>query len=144
MKQLLLELYQVFGNILESLNSSPLQTGVKLSDLLKRSELNYYNIKNLDLSREELPDAVVEEAEIEIKYEGYIKLQLEQINEFKKMENKKLSVDINYENINGLSLEARQKLNKQKPLSVGQASRISGVSPADISVLLIYLSQNSL
>ena len=132
------------NNILESLNSSPLQTGVKLSDLLKRSELNYYNIKNLDLSREELPDAVVEEAEIEIKYEGYIKLQLEQINEFKKMENKKLSVDINYENINGLSLEARQKLNKQKPLSVGQASRISGVSPADISVLLIYLSQNNL
>ena len=132
------------NNILESLNSSPLQTGVKLSDLLKRSELNYYNIKNLDLSREKLPDAVVEEAEIEIKYEGYIKLQLEQINEFKKMENKKLSVDINYENINGLSLEARQKLNKQKPLSVGQASRISGVSPADISVLLIYLSQNNL
>ena len=132
------------NNILKSLNSSPLQTGVKLSDLLKRSELNYYNIKNLDLSREELPDAVVEEAEIEIKYEGYIKLQLEQINEFKKMENKKLSVDINYENINGLSLEARQKLNKQKPLSVGQASRISGVSPADISVLLIYLSQNNL
>ena len=132
------------NNILESLNSSPLQTGVKLSDLLKRSELNYYNIKNLDLSREELPDAVVEEAEIEIKYEGYIKLQLEQINEFKKMENKKISVDINYENINGLSLEARQKLNKQKPLSVGQASRISGVSPADISVLLIYLSQNNL
>ena len=97
-----------------------------------------------DLSRKDLPDAVVEEAEIEIKYEGYIKLQLEQINEFKKMENKKLSVDINYENINGLSLEARQKLNKQKPLSVGQASRISGVSPADISVLLIYLSQNNL
>lgn len=72
------------NNILKSLNSSPLQTGVKLSDLLKRSELNYYNIKDLDLSREELPDAVVEEAEIEIKYEGYIKLQLEQINEFKK------------------------------------------------------------
>ena len=78
------------------------------------------------------------------KVEGYIKLQLDQIEEFKKMENKKLNVDIDYENIKGLSLEARQKLNKQKPLSVGQASRISGVSPADISVLLIYLSQNKL
>ena len=87
-------------------------------------------------------NSVKEEAEIEIKYEGYIKLQLEQIEEFKKLENKKLSENIDYENIKGLSLEARQKLNKQKPLSVGQASRISGVSPADISVLLIYLSQN--
>ena len=132
------------NNCLEKLNSSKLQTGVKLSDLLKRSELNYFNTKEIDKGRKILPDSVVEEAEIEIKYEGYIKLQLEQIEEFKKMENKKLSEEINYEDIKGLSLEARQKLNKQKPLSVGQASRISGVSPADISVLLIYLSQNKL
>lgn len=129
---------------LEELGSSKLQTGVKLSDLLKRSELNYINTKEIDKDRKLLPDSVVEEVEIEIKYEGYIKLQLEQIEEFKKIENKKLSDKINYEEIKGLSLEARQKLNKQKPLSVGQASRISGVSPADISVLLIYLSQNKL
>ncbi len=132
------------NSILESLNSSKLQTGVKLSDLIKRSELNYSNLKEIDENRPDLPDSVVEEAEIEIKYEGYIKLQLEQIEEFKKLEEKKLSVDIDYESIKGLSLEARQKLNKQKPLSVGQASRISGVSPADISVLLIYLSQNNI
>ena len=132
------------NNYLEKIGSSKLQTGVKLSDLLKRSELNYINTKEIDKDRKILPDSVVEEVEIEIKYEGYIKLQLEQIEEFKKIENKKLSDKINYEEIKGLSLEARQKLNKQKPLSVGQASRISGVSPADISVLLIYLSQNKL
>ena len=132
------------NNYLEKIGSSKLQTGVKLSDLLKRSELNYINTKEIDKDRKLLPDSVVEEVEIEIKYEGYIKLQLEQIEEFKKIENKKLSDKINYEEIKGLSLEARQKLNKQKPLSVGQASRISGVSPADISVLLIYLSQNKL
>ncbi len=132
------------NSILESLNSSKLETGVKLSDLIKRSELNYSNLKEIDENRPNLPDSVVEETEIEIKYEGYIKLQLEQIEEFKRLEEKKLSMDIDYESIKGLSLEARQKLNKQKPLSVGQASRISGVSPADISVLLIYLSQNSI
>lgn len=132
------------NNELLNLNSSKIQTGVKLSDLLKRSELNYNNLCSLDKERVALPDSITEEAEIKIKYEGYIKLQLEQINDFKKMENKKLNSDIDYENIKGLSLEARQKLNKQKPTSVGQASRISGVSPADISVLLIYLSQNKL
>ena len=130
------------NNILEELNSSKISTGIRLSELLKRSELNYENIAPLDLKREELPDSVKEEAEIQIKYEGYIKLQLEQIDEFKKLENKKLSPEIDYDKINGLCLEARQKLNKQKPLSIGQASRISGVSPADISVLMIYLSQN--
>ena len=115
---------------------------IKLSELLKRSELNYENLSSIDTDRPNLPDSVIEEAEIEIKYEGYIKLQLEQIEEFKKLENKKLDEDIDYEKILGLSLEARQKLNKMKPTSVGQASRISGVSPADISVLLIYLNQN--
>lgn len=130
------------NQLLEQWGSSPLKVTVKVSDLLKRSELNYEKLKEIDVNRPILPDSVVEEAEIEIKYEGYIKLQLEQIEEFKKMESKKLDSKIDYEQIKGLSLEARQKLNKQKPLSVGQASRISGVSPADISVLLIYLSQN--
>ena len=130
------------NKVLESLGSSPISTGIKLSELLKRSELNYENLSSIDTDRPNLPDSVIEEAEIEIKYEGYIKLQLEQIEEFKKLENKKLDEDIDYEKILGLSLEARQKLNKMKPTSVGQASRISGVSPADISVLLIYLSQN--
>ena len=130
------------NEILVKLGSSPLIYGVKLSELLKRSELNYENLKPLDIERKELPDSVKQEAEIQIKYEGYIKLQQEQIDEFKKLEDKKLSQDIDYEHIKGLCLEARQKLNKQKPASVGQASRISGVSPADISVLLIYLSQN--
>ena len=130
------------NQLLEQWGSSPLKVTVKVSDLLKRSELNYVKLKEIDVNRPILPDSVVEEAEIEIKYEGYIKLQLEQIEEFKKMESKKLDSKIDYEQIKGLSLEARQKLNKQKPLSVGQASRISGVSPADISVLLIYLSQN--
>ena len=113
-----------------------------MSELLKRSELNYENLTSIDIDRPKLLDSIYEEAQIEIKYEGYIKMQLEQIDEFKKLENKKLSEEIDYEQIKGLSLEARQKLNKQKPLSVGQASRISGVSPADISVLLIFLSQN--
>ena len=102
------------NNILEELNSSKISTGIRLSELLKRSELNYENIAPLDLKREELPDSVKEEAEIQIKYEGYIKLQLEQIDEFKKLENKKLSPEIDYDKINGLCLEARQKLNKQK------------------------------
>lgn len=132
------------NKVLESLGSSPISTGIKLSELLKRSELNYENLAKIDTNRKKLPDAVIEEAEIEIKYEGYIKLQLEQIEEFKKLENKKLTTDIDYEQIKGLSLEARQKLNKQKPLSVGQASRISGVSPADISVLMIFLNQRGM
>ena len=130
------------NEILKAHESSPLTTGCKLADLIKRSELNYEILAPIDKRRKELPKSVVEEAEIQIKYEGYIKLQQEQIDEFKQLENKKLSLDIDYNEIKGLCLEARQKLNKQKPLSVGQASRISGVSPADISVLLIYLSQN--
>ena len=129
------------NKVLEKLGSSKLEVGVKLSDLLKRTELNYDNTKLLDKNRIELPLSVQEQVEIQIKYEGYIKLQLEQINAFKKLEVKKLSTDIDYEQIKGLSLEARQKLNKQKPTSIGQASRISGVSPSDISVLLIYINQ---
>ena len=113
-----------------------------MADLLKRTELKYKNICEIDeespvLSREE-----ENEVEIQVKYEGYLKLEEQQVERFKKLEEKKLSEDIDYSQILGLRLEARQKLNKIKPESVGQASRISGVSPADISVLLIYLEQN--
>ena len=111
--------------------------------MLKRTELTYENLKPIDLNRPDLSKAVKEQVEIQIKYEGYIKLQQEQIDRFKKLEEKKLDVQIDYEKIKGLSLEARQKLNRQKPTSVGQASRISGVSPADISVLLIYIASDS-
>ena len=126
---------------LEGLGTSKLEVGVKLADLLKRPELNYFNTDIIDSNRPKLPLSVQEQVGIQIKYEGYIKLQLEQIKGFKKLESKKLKADIDYEKIKGLSLEARQKLNKQKPSSIGQASRISGVSPSDISVLLIYLNQ---
>ena len=129
------------NEVLKSLGSSEITTGVKLSDLLKRSELNYENLKEIDTKRVELPESVKEETEIEIKYEGYIKLQLQQVENFKKLEKKLLPEDINYEDIKGLRIEARQKLNKIRPTSIGQASRISGVSPADISVLLIFMEQ---
>ena len=129
------------NKFLEEYQSSPLTTGAKLAELLRRTELKYEDLKQIDKKREELPKDVKEEVEIEIKYEGYIKLQQQQVEKFKKLERKLLPQEINYEEIKGLRLEARQKLNKIKPNSVGQASRISGVSPADISVLLIYLEQ---
>ncbi len=120
-------------------NSSEISTGVKLADLVKRSELTYEILSKIDEDRPILEEQVQKEVGIELKYEGYIKLQAEQVEKFKKLEEKKLPQNINYEDIKGLRLEARQKLNKIRPNSVGQASRISGVSPADISVLLIYL-----
>ena len=122
-------------------NSSELRTGVKLAELLKRTELSYEILKEIDEERPKLSKQEKEEVEIQIKYEGYIKLQDAQVEKFKKLEEKRLNEDIDYSNLKGLSLEARQKLNKIKPASIGQASRISGVSPADISVLLIYLEQ---
>ncbi len=122
--------------------SSPLTTGVKLAELLRRTELDYEKLKSIDENRKELAEEVKKEVEIEIKYKGYIKLQQQQVEKFKKLERKLLPQDIDYSKIKGLRLEARQKLNKIKPNSVGQASRISGVSPADISVLLIYLEQH--
>lgn len=121
--------------------SSEISNGVKLSDLLKRTELTYENMSEIDDERPELPRDVAQEVEIQVKYEGYIKLQEEQVEKFKKLEKKLLPEDICYNNIKGLRIEARQKLDKIKPTSVGQASRISGVSPADVSVLLIYLEQ---
>ena len=127
------------NKLLESYGSSSITTGVKLADLIKRSELTYEALAPIDEDRPILDEQVQKEVGIELKYEGYIKLQAEQVEKFKKLEEKKLPQDINYEDIKGLRLEARQKLNKIRPNSVGQASRISGVSPADISVLLIYL-----
>ena len=104
--------------------------------------MNYQILKEIDDNRPELPEQVAQEVGIEIKYEGYIKLQQQQVEKFKKLEQKLLPKEIDYSEIKGLRLEARQKLNKIKPTSVGQASRISGVSPADISVLLIYMETN--
>ena len=120
-------------------NTSILTNGSKMSELLKRTEIKYEDLKEIDKERPELDLAEKEEVEIQIKYEGYLKMEEEQVEKFKKMENKRLDEKIDYSTINGLSLEARQKLNKVKPTSVGQASRISGVSPSDINVLLIYL-----
>jgi tRNA uridine 5-carboxymethylaminomethyl modification enzyme len=127
------------NEILESLGTNKISTGVKLSDLIKRPQVKYEDLKELDLERPELPFEVKNEVEIQVKYEGYIKLEEGQVERFKKMEDKKLPADTDYSTIDGLRLEARQKLNKVKPTSVGQASRISGVSPADVTVLLIYL-----
>ncbi len=123
-------------------NSSELKNGIKLVELLKRTELNYEDLAKIDLERPELSSQEKEEVEIEVKYEGYIKLQMSQVEKFKKLENKLLPDNIDYLNLKGISLEARQKLDKFKPNSIGQASRISGISPADISVLLIYLEQS--
>ena len=129
------------NEMLTKYNSSNIKAGVKLAELLKRTEIKYDYLKDIDENMPELTKQEREEVEIQVKYEGYIKLEEEQVAKFKKLEQKKLPKDINYEDIKGLRLEARQKLNNIKPESVGQASRISGVSPADISVLLIYLEQ---
>ena len=109
--------------------------------MLKRTELTYESLNEIDENRPEIDEDVGNEVEIQIKYEGYIRLQEDQVKKFEKLERKVLTDDIDYAKIEGLRLEARQKLNKIKPTSIGQASRISGVSPADISVLLIFLEQ---
>ena len=129
------------NKFLEEHNSSKISNGIKLAELLRRTELTYEDLKEIDEDRPGLSEQVKEEVEIQIKYEGYIKLQNAQVEKAKKLENKLLPDDINYEAIGGIRLEARQKLSKLRPRSVGQASRISGVSPADISVILIYLEQ---
>ena len=127
------------NKFLEEHGTTRLQTGSKMSELLKRTELTYKDLEEIDENRPELDLAVKEEVEIQVKYEGYIKMEEEQVEKFKKMENKKIPEGIDYSSIKGLRIEARQKLDKIKPKSIGQASRISGVSPADINVLLIYL-----
>ena len=125
--------------LLESYNSTPLKSGVKLSELIRRPELDYFKLAPIDLQRQDLTDDIAEEVNIQIKYDGYIKLQLVQVKQFEKLENRKIPSDIDYNNVKGLRIEARQKLDKIRPSSVGMASRISGVSPADMNVLLIYL-----
>ena len=132
---------QETNELLQKYRTNPISNGTKMADLLKRTELNYEKLKPLDIGRPNLSKQEAQEVEIQVKYEGYIKMQEEQVEKFKKLEEKVLSENIDYNELKGLSLEARQKLNKFKPTSVGQASRISGVSPADISVLLIYLEQ---
>ena len=127
------------NQFLKKMGTSEITTGSKLSELLKRAEITYASLGAIDKDRKDLPEQVKEQVEIQIKYEGYIKMQEAQVEKFKKMERKLLPEDLDYNNIKGISLEARQKLNKHKPHSIGQASRISGVSPADISVLLVYL-----
>jgi len=127
------------NEFLEKNNSSKTTTGVWLSDLLKRTELNYFKTAEIDKNRPELPYQVQKEVEIQVKYEGYIKMEEAQVEKFKSLEDKKIPENVDFSEIEGLRLEARQKLNRVKPTSVGQASRISGVSPADVSVLLIYL-----
>lgn len=128
--------------ILEENGSTLLQSGTTMAELIKRPELSYDKLKMADKGRPELPDDVKEQVNIAVKYEGYIERQLRQVEQFKKLENKKIPEDINYDEVYSLRIEALQKLKELKPASVGQASRISGVSPADISVLLVYLEKN--
>lgn len=130
------------NRILVSRETSKITTGVRLIDLLKRPQLGYEELKTVDTERPELDPNIFEQVEIEIKYEGYIQKQLKQVEQMRKLETKLLPKDFDYREIKGLRLEAQEKLNKIKPLNIGQASRISGVSPADISVLLIWLAQN--
>lgn len=126
--------------LLEENGSTPLKTGTTLGELIRRPELCYEVIGPIDKGRKELPSDVIEQVNINIKYEGYIKRQLKQVEQFKKLEGKVIPEDINYDDVHSLRLEAKQKLSLVRPHSVGQASRIAGVSPADISVLLVYLS----
>ncbi len=128
------------NKILREKGTSEITTGVHLAELLRRTEITYKDLEPIDKSRPVLTSAEQEQVEIQVKYEGYINRQMIQIAQFKKLEKKMLPQDINYDKIKGLALEARQKLNKQKPESIGQASRISGVSPADISVLLVWIA----
>ena len=127
--------------VLAALGSSPIQSGVSLLELCKRPECSYKNLAELDPERPALSSFICEEVEIEIKYEGYIKRQIQQVEAFKKLEKKKLPKEMDYQNMQNLRLEARQKLDKIRPENIGMASRISGVSPADISVLLVYLER---
>lgn len=129
------------SEFLEKHGSTPLKTGSSLAELIKRPELSYEVVAEFDENRKPIAEDVIEQININLKYDGYIKRQLRQVEQFKKMEKKKLSDNIDYSQINGLRNEAKQKLNMYKPVSIGQASRISGVSPADISVLLIHLEQ---
>ncbi|POP32126.1 tRNA uridine-5-carboxymethylaminomethyl(34) synthesis enzyme MnmG [Lactonifactor longoviformis] len=127
--------------LLESYGSTPLKTGTTLAELIRRPELSYELLAPVDPERPQLPRDVAEQVNINIKYDGYIRRQLKQVEQFKKLESKKIPEEIDYDTVGGLRIEAKQKLKLYRPVSIGQASRISGVSPADISVLLVYLEQ---
>lgn len=133
---------QTVQEFLRRHESTELKSGITLAELIKRPELDYMMLAEIDPKRPVLSDEVAEQVNIQLKYEGYIKRQMQQVKQFKKLENKKLYVDFDYSKVKGLRKEAIQKLNLYKPMSVGQASRISGVSPADISVLVVYLEQH--
>ncbi len=143
LKKLVVKPEEKVNNLLKEAGTSILTNGTKMSELLKRTELTYDMLEEIDPDRPKLTRQEKEEVEIQIKYEGYIKLQEAQVEKFKKLETKLLPEDLDYETLKGISLEARQKLNKFKPRSIGQASRISGVSPADVSVLLVYMQQRN-
>ncbi|RPF51130.1 tRNA uridine-5-carboxymethylaminomethyl(34) synthesis enzyme MnmG [Aquisalibacillus elongatus] len=128
-------------NLLHELGGSPLKDGVRASDLLRRPEIKYDHIKQLIPNDETLPEDVEEQVEIIVKYEGYIEKSMQQVDKMRKMDNKRIPEHINYDDIQGIATEAREKLKKVQPLSVGQASRISGVNPSDISILLVYIEQ---
>ena len=142
-KKLVIPPSEEVNNIIVSRETSEIISGIRMIDLLKRPQLTYENLSKLDVNRPSLDESIFEQIEVEIKYEGYIKKQQEQIENMKRLEEKKLPENIEYSKVFGLRLEAIEKLDKVKPQNIGQASRISGVSPADISVLLIWLSQNS-
>ena len=127
--------------LLEKKGSTLLKSGTTLAELIRRPELTYDDLAPIDKDRPVLPWDVKQQVEINLKYEGYIKRQLKQVEQFKKLEEKKIPEEIDYEKVGSLRIEARQKLELYRPVSIGQASRISGVSPADISVLLVYLEQ---
>lgn len=127
--------------LLEEYESTPLNTGTSLAELIRRPELNYEVLAPIDEDRPELPDEVAEQVNINIKYDGYMKRQIKQVENFKKLEVKKIPENFDYDDVNSLRIEARQKLKQYQPVNIGQASRISGVSPADISVLLVYMEQ---
>ena len=127
--------------ILEANHSPAVRGSVSLADLIRRPELTYAALAPVDKTRPSLPDGVTEQVEISLKYEGYIRRQMSAVEEFKKLESRRLPADLDYTTVKGLRLEAQQKLNKFRPASIGQASRISGVNPADVTVLLIWFDR---
>ena len=129
-------------SLLEEYGSTPITTGIKLCELIRRPELSYEVLAPIDLERPALDKYTAEQVNIQIKYDGYIKKQLEQVEKFKKLEEKRIPEDMDYSKVYGLRIEARQKLEKIRPRSLGQASRISGVSPADMNVLIVHLQGN--
>ena len=133
---------EALNELLVSRGTAPMRTGTKLADLIRRPQLSYLELSSFDENRPKLSDDVMEQVEIQIKYEGYIKKQLMEVEEIKRLEQKKLPEDMDYSQIEGLRLEAREKLQRVLPQDIGQASRISGVNPADISTLLIWLEQH--